>query len=67
MPHTIKDPDDMPYGVYLSQDPFEHILPTEIMVKGDHETLGMQTLECPQRRHLQLTDKDLSTPGSRNS
>jgi dUTP pyrophosphatase len=63
--NTIQEHHDMPYDIYLSQDPFDQILPIEIMVKGDHETLGMQFQECSQRNRLRLIDMALSTPGSR--
>jgi hypothetical protein len=34
-------PEDMPYNIYLSQDPFESTLEIDIPVKGDHITLGI--------------------------
>lgn len=67
--HTMHNtvPDDtieMPYNIFCSQDPFNQLLNIEIIVKGDHETLGMQFKQCPQCQRLQLQDMALSTPAS---
>jgi dUTP pyrophosphatase len=55
----------MPYDIFCSQYPFDQLLDIDIIVKCDHETLGMQFKQCPQRHRLQLQDMALSTPASR--
>mmetsp|Transcript_19325 Transcript_19325/g.27535 ORF Transcript_19325/g.27535 Transcript_19325/m.27535 type:complete len:248 (+) Transcript_19325:4058-4801(+) len=54
-----------PYDIHLSSDPFEKRLPINIVIKGDHPTLGMQFRSCTVRNRLQLANMALSTPGSR--
>jgi hypothetical protein len=39
-------PEDIPYNIYLSQDPFESTLVIDIPVKGDHITLGIIDMEA---------------------
>lgn len=57
--------DDLPYDIFLSQDPFDHRLEIEIPVKGDHKTLGLQMHHCPDRNRLQLRDMAISIPAHR--
>lgn len=56
---------DLPYDIYLTQDPFDKHLKIEIAVKGEHNTLGMALNMCESRHQLQLQDMVPSTPGSR--
>jgi len=62
---TTNNDDQMPYDIYLSQDPFDQRLQLEIALKGDHPTVGLMMTQCPQRQRLRLQDMTLSTPGSR--
>jgi dUTP pyrophosphatase len=57
--------DQLPYNIYMSQDPFDNILEITIPIKGDHPTLGMILQHCPHQQQLQLYDMLPSTPGSR--
>jgi dUTP pyrophosphatase len=63
--HTNAVDIDLPYDIYLSNDPFDHTIPIEIPIKGDHPTLGLTLIDCPHRQRPRLTDMVLSTPGSR--
>jgi dUTP pyrophosphatase len=47
-PDTANIP-DLPYDLYLSQDPFDSILDVTIPIRGDYNTLGMQLQSCPHR------------------
>jgi hypothetical protein len=56
---------DMPFVLFLSQDPFDKLLPVDIPVKGDHPTLGLKVKICPCRNRIRLIDMVVSTPASR--
>lgn len=56
---------EMPYNIYMSQDPFDQIQHIDITIKGDHPTLGMHMEHCIHRHRLKLTNMAISTPGSR--
>lgn len=62
---TPVDTPDMPFNIYLSQDPFDKLLPIDITVKGDHPTLGLKVEMCNYRHRLRLADMVISTPASR--
>jgi hypothetical protein len=56
---------DLPYDIYMSQDPFDNELEVELLVKGDHQTLGLRCELCPYRNRLRFVDAVISTPASR--
>jgi hypothetical protein len=56
---------ELPYHIYISDDPFDSKIDITIPIKGDHPTLGMQLTQCAHRHHPCLTDMAISTPASR--
>jgi dUTP pyrophosphatase len=46
---------EMPYDIYMSQNPFDREQTIEIAIKGDHPTLGMQMDMCQHRHRLNYT------------
>jgi len=62
---TPNDLTELPFNIYLSQDPFDQLLPIDLPIKGDNETLGLKIVMCPYRHRLRLVEMALSTPASR--
>jgi dUTP pyrophosphatase len=58
-------PIELPYHIYISNDPFDLKIDITILVKGDHPTLGMQLTQCDYRQCPHLMGMALSTPASR--
>jgi len=54
-----------PYGIWLSNDPFDKRLHVQIDVRGDHPSLGLLLRQCQYRNRPQLVDMALSTPRAR--
>jgi dUTP pyrophosphatase len=51
--HTIAQKDlgqDMPYNIYLSDDPFDDYITITVQDFGHHETMGMVLQQCPHRQ-----------------
>jgi len=66
--HTITQKDlaqDMPYNIYLSDDPFDDYISITVQDFGSHDTLGMVLQQCPHRQRPQLLDILPSHPMSR--
>jgi dUTP pyrophosphatase len=59
------DPPEMPFDIYLSQDPFDRIQHIDITVKGDHPMLGLNLTPCTARNRLRLIYMHPGTPSSR--
>jgi dUTP pyrophosphatase len=56
---------EKPFDIYFCTDPFDSTMEIDVPIKGDHPTLGFIMECCDNHQRLQVTNKALSTPGSR--
>jgi deoxyuridine 5'-triphosphate nucleotidohydrolase len=59
------NPVDMPYNIFLSQDPFDDVITVTVKDFGTHSTMGMILQQCSQRNKPRLVDIQPSQPCSR--
>ena len=58
-------PTRLPYDIWMSNDPFDALIPVQIDLKGNHPTLGMVLELCPDANRLCLKDILPSTPAAK--
>ncbi len=56
---------ELPYHIYISDDPFDTCMDITVPIKGNHPTLGMKFAQCEYRQRPRLVNMALSTSASR--
>ncbi len=55
-PLPYLNPVDVPYNIFLSQDPFDDVITLTVKDFGTHDTMGMILQPCSQRNKPKLVD-----------